>query len=378
MILGQILMFTGIVLISSIIFSLLGFVFGSVMYSVPFKEMFQLQSMTPAMVKAQKVGEIFAELGTFMLPAYVISRFYSKKPVRFMGLTKSSAWWIFILVVLIYVAFYPFLDWMTYFNQQMQLPHGLAELQKWMAAQEDLRKKLTDLFLKMPTTSSMLANVLILAVLPAIAEEIFFRGTMQNIFIRWTRNPHVAIFLSGFLFSFMHFQFFGFLPRMALGVLFGYFFYWTGSLWASISVHFLNNLLVIVFSYLHQHGSISGNMDSPEIFPWFLIILSIFLTGALLLYLYRTYRDQKEGNEVYVTVDENEDESPEPDEKWVKVYGISQAYKAEILVGVLENYGIKGLILNKKDSSYQFGEVEVYVHEKDAEEARKVIEENEL
>ena len=103
----------------------------------------------------------------------------------------------------------------------------------------------------------LVVNLIIVALLAAVGEELLFRGSMQNIFLEWTKNKHAAVWITAVLFSALHAQFYGFLPRMLLGVVLGYLYIWSGSLWLSMLFHFLNNGLAVLFSYLIAKGTIS-------------------------------------------------------------------------------------------------------------------------
>ncbi|MDE5840107.1 MAG: CPBP family intramembrane metalloprotease, partial [Muribaculaceae bacterium] len=156
----------------------------------------------------------------------------------------------------------PALNQIVYWNQEMNLPgflSGFEELCRQMERQaEELTKGListTDIF---PT----LINILIIGVLTGIGEEFFFRGAFQRMLI-WCRvNPHVAIWTAAAVFSALHFQFFGFIPRMLLGALFGYLYYWSGSIWVNAFAHALNNSLVIISAWCINKGMLSEEFDA--------------------------------------------------------------------------------------------------------------------
>ena len=125
-------------------------------------------------------------------------------------------------------------------------------------------------------------NLLVIALIPAIGEELTFRGVLQQALVRGTKNVHVAIILSAAIFSFIHFQFYGFLPRMFLGILLGYLFYYSGSIWTSILMHFVNNGTVVVLAYLDYKGVVDVDFEhfgSTSSIP--LMILSLLLTVGI-------------------------------------------------------------------------------------------------
>ena len=184
------------------------------------------------------------------------------------------------------VGFTPFLSWLIELNESMVFPDFLSELERWMRASERKAKLLTKAFLTFDGFGSLLYVMLIVAVVPAIGEELLFRGVLQKIMISWTKNPHLGIWISAFLFSALHLQFFGFFPRMMLGILFGYIFLWSNSLWLPILGHFINNGTVVIASYYYPElindadFSLFGDENTTivaSLFSLFFAIVTLFL-----------------------------------------------------------------------------------------------------
>jgi membrane protease YdiL (CAAX protease family) len=139
----------------------------------------------------------------------------------------------------------------------------------------------------------LLIALVIIAVLPAIGEELVFRGLIQNELFRGTKNIHVSIWIAAFLFSAIHIQFFGFVPRLLLGALFGYLYYWSGNLSLAILAHFVNNAVSVVALYLYQHGKFTFDIESPESAPPNVVIVSTLITAGLLFYFYKYFQARK-------------------------------------------------------------------------------------
>jgi membrane protease YdiL (CAAX protease family) len=133
-------------------------------------------------------------------------------------------------------------------------------------------------------------NIFMIAVLPALGEELLFRGVIQRIFTSWIRNYHWGIWIAAFLFSAMHMQFYGFLPRMALGAMFGYLLVWTGTMWVPILAHFVNNTMGVLAYYFISKGVISKDIEQwgsgSEQFP--MVLLSMVSVGLLLFLIWRS------------------------------------------------------------------------------------------
>jgi len=140
--------------------------------------------------------------------------------------------------------------------------------------------------LNMKGLRDVISNVLFIGLFTAIAEEFMFRGVLQTIFYKWTKNIHVAIWVTAILFSAFHMEFYGFFPRILLGVLFGYFVAWSGSIWTGVWAHFINNSTIVVAAYLFQQKIFAGDVNDQHVFNYAAYILSFVVTGGL-LFLYQ-------------------------------------------------------------------------------------------
>ena len=233
-------------------------------------------------------------LGTFLLPALAGAYLWSKEPVRWLHLQKGMRWEVALLAVFIMVVAIPGINWLSHLNQQLSLPAGLTGIEQWMKAQEDAAAMLTEQFLQVHSFGGLLLNIGLMAVLPALAEELTFRGVVQGLF---RGNRHVAIWAAAAIFSFVHFQFYGFLPRMLMGAAFGYMLWWTDSLWVPILMHFTNNALAVVFTFLAYNRMLPFPADLLESIGtgdtvW-LGILSVLVVLSVMI-LYRFYTQRKD------------------------------------------------------------------------------------
>jgi membrane protease YdiL (CAAX protease family) len=110
----------------------------------------------------------------------------------------------------------------------------------------------------------MILNLFIIAILPAVGEEFFFRGVLQKILIKLFKSGHVGIWVTAFIFSAIHFQFFGFVPRFILGLIFGYLFFWSGTLWLPVISHFINNAVPVIMAYIQGMEKFNAPTDTPS------------------------------------------------------------------------------------------------------------------
>ena len=207
----------------------------------------------PLSVSSLKWIQFFQSAAMFLLPPLCMAYLWSKQPLEWLKLkgervkVKSEGVWA---VVLMLVAL-PAINLLAHINEQIALPAFLEPLEAWMKTQEETAKNLTDQFMHVTSFGGLIINLLLMAVLPAISEELTFRGVLMNLFkVKGESVPHLAIWCSAILFSAIHLQFYGFVPRMLMGALFGYMLVWTGSLWTPILMHFTNNAMAVILYFV--------------------------------------------------------------------------------------------------------------------------------
>ena len=190
--------------------------------------------------------QLLQSVATFLLPALAGAYLWSNTPMQWLHLNSKPSWQEALAAVVVMLLAIPGINLLSAWNQQMVLPEWMSGIEQWMRMQEDSAAQLTEQFLRVDTVGGLLVNIGLMALLPAVGEELTFRGVVQGMF---TRNKHVAIWATAAIFSFVHFQFYGFLPRMLLGAMFGYMLWWTGSLWAPMLMHFVNNFTAVVVAF---------------------------------------------------------------------------------------------------------------------------------
>lgn len=266
------------------LFTIIALALGAAIFGLD--AMIKMSSGSTENIQILKLVQIVTSIGMFILPALWFAKMESNNWLAFLKLNRFS--WILVgLTILIMFGLAQFLEYINDLNKSMALPSFLKDLEAWMLLKEQQMELITKQLLVMPSVNSFLVNILMLAIIPAIGEELTFRGCLQKIFKRWTGNYHAAIWITAIIFSSIHFQFYGFIPRMLLGALFGYLFVWSGSLWIPIVGHFLNNAAAVVTAYVYQQNGKSVDemfkSEKPEI-PFMLIGLAVSV--LLLRYFY--------------------------------------------------------------------------------------------
>ena len=232
-----------------------------------------------------KIAQGLSSIFMFVVPPivyYYVTRM--KHQMYDLGFRKpANPWWLLLIGVVLMFISLPVTNQLTRWNEAMSFGGVFEKLEDYLKMLEETAAATTEKMLNVDTIGGLLLNLLVIALIPAVGEELTFRGVLQQGLMRRVKSPHVAIILSAAIFSFIHFQFYGFLPRMFLGILLGYMFYITGSLWTSIAMHFVNNGTAVVLYYLNNKGII--DID-PEHFgemqySW-LTTISFVVTAALI------------------------------------------------------------------------------------------------
>ncbi len=222
----------------------------------------------------QAINSIF----TFTLTAFIYWYLAEKRNIVFIekGSLDPLIWAAVLVLVISYI---PFNSLIFEYNQKLPLPD-------WMVRSEKQLETLTKFLTQFPTFLHFLFGLLVIAVLPALGEELLFRGTLQKLFERWWGRPHLAVWLAAAVFSAYHMQFMGFFPRMILGAMFGYLYLWSGNLWVSIFAHFVNNGFVVFMIYLRGQKLVNIDVESTESVPIASALVSAVVAGALMRIIY--------------------------------------------------------------------------------------------
>ena len=209
-------------------------------------------------------------------------------PIEKMLLKKGLTLKQGAIAILFAVAALPMISLLAEWNKGMELPQFLASMEEMMREMEESSKVLTERFLNTTSEWMLFVNLLVMALLPAVCEEMMFRGWLQRALGR-SVDYHTAIWVSAIVFSAIHFQFYGFIPRMLIGAALGYLYYYTGSLWAPIVAHFTNNAAAVVTAFLSYNGYTSIDFDLIGTGDtWYLSVASVAVCVALMVRLQST------------------------------------------------------------------------------------------
>lgn len=238
------------------------------------------------LLKLQGVKALFS----FLIFPILYILFFKKYLKDYINIQTSYFLLFLLLAPLTLFILMPFIGFLVHVNKSFHLPEALKHIEEWMLKTEKQNEALTKMMVFYDNRQEFILIFLVVAILPAIGEELLFRGILQNELMISFKNPHVGIWLASIIFSALHFQFFGFLPRLALGVLFGYMYYWSGNFLVPVFLHFLNNGLTFIMMNLYQRKAIDFDIDNTQTLSPSGIIISILLSSLILFQCYRLYK----------------------------------------------------------------------------------------
>ena len=212
-------------------------------------------------VYMMRLLQVLQSFLVFIFPTLLLAYLFDKEPKIFLCFGEKSALSVYILVVLASIIAVPFINQLAYWNEQIRLPEAFSTIEAWILETEESAAKMMEQMLQMDSFGMFLFNLFLIAILAAVSEELLFRGLLQRLFMNLMKNIHVAIWVSAFIFSAIHLQFYGFFPRLLLGAYFGYLLWYTKSIRIPILAHFTNNALAVTLSYLQQMQIINEHWE---------------------------------------------------------------------------------------------------------------------
>lgn len=250
-------------------------------YGWSFAQFGQLETLVPSLPHAraglllvQGVVGLGIGLGALVVPMWAghpLRRYFAPRPL-------AATWPLLAAMLLIFCAV-PFTTALAAWNATLHLPDSWHAVEQWMRAQEDQAQRLTQALTRFTSPAQALAALVVLAGIPAVGEELVFRGLIQRGLGRWLHSPHGSVWLTAAVFSLLHVQFFGFVPRFILGVALGYLYLWSDNLLVPIAAHFAQNAGQLVLLELSQHHWLSRQF-TPEGVPAWPVALASSLCAA--------------------------------------------------------------------------------------------------
>lgn len=232
----------------------------------------------------------------FIIPGIIIANLLKKRGESFLRVNRQPKSIHIIMVLLLALFMIPLTSYTGMLNSKLDLPVWLSGVEEWMRTKEAIASDIIALFIRSSGIGELFINIFILAIIPSVAEEIIFRGIFQQLLCGIFKSKHLGIWIAAILFSAIHFQFFGFVPRLILGLSFGYLFFWSGNLWLPVLAHFINNFVPVVMSYFFGWGNLNDNTKEIAGKQVGLPLLAATLCAVIFYYFWTEYKkDQVNG-----------------------------------------------------------------------------------
>lgn len=244
-------------------------------------------------VTAIRITQTLTTIGTFLVPSLLFAYCYNRQWFDYNAANRQPKQSMVNMVLILSVTLLPVVGVLAAFNESIMPQEGTVA--EFMRDLEEAANHILELVTSQRSSWDLIANILVFAVLAGVCEEFFFQGALQPLLTNWTRSPHIGILLTALIFSAMHFQFYGFIPRFLLGLYLGYLLYWSKSLWLPILAHVLHNTLSILVDFtLQGRGIDTDNMQFTDMKGALPTAAACALISAMaIVYIWRIYRDEK-------------------------------------------------------------------------------------
>lgn len=284
---AQLLMFFGLSAGCFIILSLVGTLILAQVTGISIMEMSKPDEWdysSPALLPFLRGMLIIQFISLFIIPVFLFARLVDTQPMQFLGLRSSSSFY-FIAGILVLIVALPLVDFTGIINNKL-IPESSA-IGKWMKAAEEDAGKQIKFMLTQKGLGNLLLNLVFVAVFAGVGEELFFRGVLQRLFIKIFRSPWVGIIVTALIFSAIHLQFYGFIPRFLLGLLLGLIYWYSGSLWPAIIAHFAYDALAVTVIYFNPSMADQDNVTASFGNQVILAVCSFVLVLLLVIWMKR-------------------------------------------------------------------------------------------
>ncbi|MCQ2298151.1 MAG: CPBP family intramembrane metalloprotease [Bacteroidales bacterium] len=220
--------------------------------------------------KTMLVLQGLSQLVSFVLPPVLLAVIYRHDMRQLFQLDFSTGKWGLGLVgLVILVLAMPICDWVAQWNDGWHFGSGVwGKIESSLREMNNELSATTEKLLYADNVGRLVFNLVVVALIPAVCEELFFRGALQQLLSKWFRQPHVAVVVTAVVFGLAHGELFALMPRIVLGLLLGYLFFYGGSMVVNSMVHFMNNAMVVVLYYLSQQGLVGLSPDEPLNVMW--------------------------------------------------------------------------------------------------------------
>lgn len=240
-----------------------------------------------------RISQITSQLLLFVFPPLLYACLVNEKPIASLQFNKTKTYWLLLGLAMMY-AILPLNTVFAEWNADLKLPESMKALEEMMKSLQEAAQETTEKMLNVNNIGGLIINLIMVAGLAAIGEELLFRSLLQTSLVKICKNAHVGIFIASAVFSFIHFEFYGFLPRLVLGLLLGYMFYFSKSIWVPMLMHFANNGTIVVLYFLNNKGITNIDLDTFGKTSTPILIASIIAMIALFYFSVKCFKKEHE------------------------------------------------------------------------------------
>ena len=288
--LSRILITFGVLFINAVIFTFLAELICKVIFNIRVsKYLIASDFGNPSDIQknAVRLFQAIFSFGCFAFSAIVLALAFKQNPLEYLGLNTFPKPLVLFIVPVLCIVTIPLVFWLGDINKAIKLPEFLSSFELELKAKEEQNNKLYELLLGMNSYKEYIFNLIVMALIPSIGEELICRGVLLNILYDYSGKFFRSVVIVALIFTMFHMQFYKSLPMIGLAILLGLIIHWTNGLWASILYHFLNNALLITGSFLEQQGI--TNLLDEETFqiPIAITISSFIITIAIIVIMNR-------------------------------------------------------------------------------------------
>lgn len=236
--------------------------------------------------------QISSQIFTFVLPPIVYALLIKENPFKSLGFNKTTITWLFLGVAMMY-AILPLNSVFAEWNANIRFPDSMTDFERLLQDMQERATEIMERFVNVTSIGGLILNLFMIAGLAALGEELLFRSIIQTSLIKVCKNAHIGIIIASAIFSIIHMEFYGLLPRFVLGMLLGYMYYYSRSIWIPIAMHFANNGTIVFLYYLNNIGTINIDVESFGKTNIFVLILSIIAMIALFWFTIKLNKKEK-------------------------------------------------------------------------------------
>jgi len=284
-----------VIFISTLFIMIIATLISIPLFDISIKNVLEPDFTNNNLIKVLKFLQAIQSIAMFVIPPILLAILFSKKPKEYLNITKTPFLISVLSVSFIMLFSIPVINYLAEINSNMTFPESFSAIEKIMKNLEEEAKVITDVFLKADSIVVLFVNIIVIALIPSIGEELLFRGVFQKLFTDLTKNVHIGVWIAAFLFSAMHLQFYGFLPRLVMGAMLGYMLVFSKNLWLPIIAHFINNAFAVTVYYLSNKNIIEESNETigagENAFSS--LIISVFLVVSLAYIFYRYEKNTK-------------------------------------------------------------------------------------